>query len=102
MKIEVAVSFEEQQAVQAAVSQCWASMFDRPKYSGDNGGQGWEAVKHQVTRYIDGLDLTDEIERVAKSRLPALVDEVVSAALSAAIKKRAKALQEAGQMTLGA
>jgi len=102
MQIEVAVSIDAQQPVQAAVAQCWVQMFERPKYSGEKGGPGWEAVRHQVVRYIDGLDLSAEIERVAKSRLPMLVDEVVSAALSAAIKKRAKALQEAGQMTIGA
>ncbi len=102
MKIDVSVSIDAQQPVQAAVSQAWSQMFSPPKYAGEKGGPGWEAVRHQVLRYIDSLDLTAEIERAAKARLPALVDDVVSATLSAAIKKRAKALQEAGQLTLGA
>ena len=102
MKIDVSVSIDAQQPVQQAVAQCWASMFDRPKYSGEKGGQGWEAVRHQVVRYIESLDLTAEIERAAKAKLPAMVDDVVGAALSAAIKKRAKSMQDSGQLTLGA
>jgi hypothetical protein len=97
MQIEVAVSIDARQPVEQAVSQCWEQMFKRPNYSSEKGGPGWEAVRHQVVRYIDGLDLTSEIHRAAQARLPALVDDVVSAALSAAIKKRAKALQSAAQ-----
>jgi hypothetical protein len=95
MQIEVAVSIDAHQPVQAAVAQCWAQMFERPKYSGEKGGPGWEAVRHQVLRYIDGLDLTAEIGRAAQAKLPAIVDDIVEAALAAAVKKRAKkAIQE--------
>lgn len=101
MKIDVSVSLDTQQPVQQAVSQCMAQMFERPKYSGEKGGPGWELVRHQVMRYIEGLDLTEEIERAAKAKLPAMIDQVVIAALSSAIKKRAKKLQDSGQLTLG-
>lgn len=102
MKIDVAVSLDAHQPVEAAVAQCWGQMFSPPKFGGEKGGPGWEAVRHQVLRYIDSLDLTAEIERAAKAKLPVLVDEVVTAALSSAIKKRAKQLQDSGQLTLGA
>lgn len=101
MKIDVSVSINAQQPVEVAVQQCWAAMFQPPKYNGEKGGPGWEVVRHQVLRYVESLDLEAEITRVAQARLPTLVDETVSALLAAAIRKKAKAMQDTGQMTLG-
>ena len=97
MQIEVTAKIDAMEPMEKALSVCWAQMFERPKH-GDTGGPGWEAVRRQVLRYIESLDLTAEIELAAISKLPALVDEAVSAALSAAIKKRAAAMQAAGQL----
>lgn len=102
MKIDFAISIDETEAAKAAIEAALKASFAPPNYSGDKGGAGYEAVKKQVAAHINSLDLSAEIARIAAAKLPAMIDDVVGEALAAAIKKRAKALQAQGELTLGA
>jgi hypothetical protein len=101
MKIDVSVSIDGEQPVRDAVNRCWAEMFAPPKHSLEKGGAGYQAVKKQVLAYIETLDITAEIARIAPAKLAATVDDVVHDALMAAVKKKAKAMRDTGQLLAG-
>jgi hypothetical protein len=65
---------------------------------GDPGGLVYTEAKRQVQAWASALDLSEQIRTAAHGRLPVIVDQVVSDALKAEVKKQTKALREEGAL----
>lgn len=59
---------------------------------------GYEAVKKQVRGYIEHMDLSFEIAKVAKAQLSGVIEEVVKAELRAAARKAAREMRDNGTL----
>ncbi len=59
---------------------------------------GREAIKRQVRGYIENMDLSFEIAKVAKAQLSGVIGEVVKAELRAAARKVAREMRDNGTL----
>lgn len=95
--IEVTIKLNET-IIEGAVWEAYKQAFKAPEYGGRTGGAGWEEVKRQVADHIVTLDLSSMIAAAAKKSLVGVVEEVVDAALRAAVKQRAKEMRIGGTL----
>ncbi len=98
--IEITVKVDRD-VIETAVKDAWARHFGPFGYRrGPNGEYpaGYEVVSKQVLDYIENLDLSFEIAKVAKAQLSGISEEVVKAELRAAARKVAREMRNDGTL----
>lgn len=84
--------------VEKAVRDEWQRAFTPPEYRGDATRPGWHEVQKQVAAHIQSLDLSKIIARIAAEKVCGVVDEIVTAHLREAAKKKAKEMNAMGTL----
>lgn len=84
--------------VESAVRDAWRRQFEDNQWRGDDAPMGREAIKRQVRGYIENMDLSFEIAKVAKAQLSGIIEEVVKAELRAAARKVAREMRDDGTL----
>ncbi len=88
--------------IESAVRDAWNYQFGKYGKFGSTYPAatllGYEAVKKQVRGYIEHMDLSFEIAKVAKAQLSGVIEEVVKAELRAAARKAAREMRNDGTL----
>ncbi len=99
--IEITVKVDRD-VIETAVKDAWARHFGPFGYrrgpDGEKYPAGYEVVSKQVLDYIENLDLSFEIAKVAKAQLSGVIEEVVKAELRAAARKAAREMRNDGTL----
>lgn len=98
--IEITVKVDRD-VIETAVKDAWARHFGPFGYRRGPNGElpaGYEVVSKQVLDYIENLDLSFEIAKVAKAQLSGISEEVVKAELRAAARKVAREMRNDGTL----
>ena len=78
----------------------FARLMCPPQHHHSDGGEGHKILARAVLDHLAGMDFGAIITEALARRMAPVADEVVDAALRAAVKKKVRVLEAAGQLPL--
>jgi len=87
MKLEIEIP---ETVIAEAAKRAWQQAFKAPDYSHQSGGDGWEAVKSEVQRYVISVATNESIRDAVKQTADMLMPGIVRDCVTETLRKQAK------------